>query len=948
MEKRLFILFIAILAIVTGTKAATIELYDGQKWTDNIETVLKVLVENRILETEKVGKNIVFSRNGERLFGVEVDKLGNQVIRVPQTVIPSIDSFGALILGERYKVNFSVVINSTTFPDSKFRAYVKEFDTDTRLTPGRLTVSECEAVKNIEVGSNEITSLKGVEYFTNLEVLRCNNNQLEELDVSKNTELYLLNCSLNQLSTLDVSKNTKLSMLYCSKNQIQGEGMATLINSLPESGGDLYVIAAQNEGNLIIPAQVLAATEKRWNVFMYDGSDWVAYDIWPLSIDGVNFPDAIFRAYVSNNCDTNGDGVLSKAEAEAVSEIDVRQKGIADLGGVEFFMNLTYLHCGWNNLTAVDLSKNVKLAKVYLNSNKLKNLDVSKNTALVTMYCDYNELTELDVSNCTELDYVDCKNNQLAKLDVSNKSKLSYLRCESNQLTEINLSGSTLGSINCNYNKLATLDLSDCLIGGISCNNNLLTEIDLSGQPELQALDCEDNQLTTLDLSMNPKLSALYCKNNQLTMLDLSKNKNLKTLECQNNLLTELDITGCMALEWVDVSINKLTTLDLSMRENLRNLSCSENQLTALNLSGCSALYYVNCQNNQLTTLDVSDCAKLETFYCTNNQLTTLDVSDCAKLETFWCINNQLTSLDLSGCSALATILCYKNQIRGAGMATLIGSLPGDKSSAYLYIYDNRNSTEGNLITRTQAQAATDKGWVVYKYDESSESWVENAGELVAGDANGDGEVTAADVETISDYILGRLAPDSWFDEESADLVDDGVVDIQDLTQLIKIVLNQAYLRCPDDHHPHAIDLGLSSGTKWACCNIGANKPGSYGDYFNWDVNTVQNAWGGNWQMPSKEQMQELIDNTTMVWTPLGGVNGLLVTGSNGGSMFLPAAGFCFSGTTNPSFVGTDGCYWTSTPDSGSNTWGLSFSKENRDYWNHSNTAGLPIRPVRK
>ena len=927
MKQRLFILLIALLAIVTGTKAATIELYDGQKWTDNIETVLQVLVKNKILEAEKVGNNIVFSRNGKRLFGVEEDKLGNQAIRVPQTVIPSIDSFGALILGERYKVNFSVVINSTTFPDSKFRAYVKDFDTDTRLTPGRLTVSECEAVTKIEVGGNGITSLKGVEYFTNLEMLRCNNNQLEELDVSKNTELYLLNCSLNQLSTLDVSKNTKLSMLYCSKNQIQGEGMATLINSLHESGGDLYVIDAQNEGNLIIPAQVLAATAKRWNVFMYDGSDWVAYDIWPLSIDGVNFPDAIFRAYVSNNCDTNGDGVLSKAECENADSIDVRQKGIADLGGVEFFTNLTYLHCGWNNLSAVDLSKNVKLVNVYLNSNKLKNLDVSKNTALVTMYCDFNELTELDVSNCTELDYFDCKNNQLTKLDVSNKSKLTVLRCERNQLTEINLSGSNLWSINCDYNKLATLDLSDCLIGGISCNNNLLTEIDLSGQPELQGLDCEDNQLTTLDLSMNPKLSTLHCKNNQLTVLDLSKNKNLKTLECQNNLLTELDITGCMALEWVDVSNNKLTTLDLSMRENLRNLSCSENQLTTLNLSGCSALYYVNCQNNQLTTLDVSDCAKLETFYC---------------------INNQLTSLDVSGCSALRYFNCQINQIRGSGMATLVSSLPGDKSSAYLYVYDNRNSTEGNLITRIQAQAATDKGWKVYKYDESTESWVVYAGELVAGDANGDGEVTAADVETISDYILGRLAPGSWFDEESADLNDDGVVDIQDLTQLIKIVLNQAYLRCPDDHHPHAIDLGLPSGTKWACCNVGADKPGSYGNYYKWDVNTVQNAWGGNWQMPSKEQMQELIGNTTMEWTTLGGVNGLLVTGSNGGSMFLPAAGFCFSGNTNPSLVGTDGCYWTSTPDSGSNTWGLSFSKENRDYWNHSNTAGLPIRPVRK
>ncbi len=762
MRQRLFILLIALLAIVTGTKAATIELYDGQKWTDNIETVLKVLVDNRILETEKVGKNIVFSRKGKRLFGVEVDKLGNQAIRVPQTVIPSIDSFGALILGERYKVNFSVVINSTTFPDSKFRAYVKDFDTDTRLSPGRLTASECDAVKNIEVGSNGITSLKGVEYFTNLEMLRCNNNQLEKLDVSKNTKLYLLNCS---------------------SNQIQGEGMATLINSLPESGGDLYVIDAQNEGNLITPAQVLAATDKRWNVFMYDGSDWVAYDIWPLSIDEVNFPDATFRAYVSNNCDTNGDGVLSKVEAEAVTVIYVCSKGITSLKGVEFFTKLEKLDCSINPLTELDVTHNTELKELDCggtweddNPNQLTSLDVSKNTALTYLGCVYNKLTSLDVSKNTALGHLSCNGNQLKKLDVTNNPVLTYLTCDG-------------------------------------------------------------NQLSTIDVSNHKKLTVLGCGKNQLTAIDISNNP---------------------------------------------------------------ALTYLSCDGNQLSSLDVSNQPVLQSIYC-----------------------------DM-------------NAINGKSMEMFIKSLPR-LSGGWVRIIDLSSSDEQNVITRTQVLAAKEKGWKVVDRNGN-----EYNGIIIAGDANGDGEVTAADVETISDYILGRLAPDSWFDEESADVVDDGVVDILDLTQLIALIVPPFTLSCPDDHHPHAIDLGLSSGTKWACCNIGANKPGSCGDYFNWDVNTVQNAWGGNWQMPSKEQMQELIGNTTMEWTTLGGVNGLLVTGSNGGSMFLPAAGFCFSGTTNPSFVGTDGCYWTSTPDSGSNTWGLSFSKENRDYWNHSNTAGLPIRPVRK
>ena len=95
---------------------------------------------------------------------------------------------------------------------------------------------------------------------------------------------------------------------------------------------------------------------------------------------------------------------------------------------------------------------------------------------------------------------------------------------------------------------------------------------------------------------------------------------------------------------------------------------------------------------------------------------------------------------------------------------------------------------DGNLMTPQQVAVATGKGWKVRKYDEATEMWVDYAGDRVPADANGDGEVTAADVETISDYILGRLAPDSWFDEESADVVDDGVVDIQDLTQLIKLL----------------------------------------------------------------------------------------------------------------------------------------------------------------
>ena len=150
---------------------------------------------------------------------------------------------------------------------------------------------------------------------------------------------------------------------------------------------------------------------------------------------------------------------------------------------------------------------------------------------------------------------------------------------------------------------------------------------------------------------------------------------------------------------------------------------------------------------------------------------------------------------------------------------------------------------------------------------------------------------------------------------------------------------------CPDDNHPHAIDLGLPSGTKWACCNVGADKPEAYGGYYAWGeteekeiydwasytlcdgrANTSQNLgsdiagtsydvahvkWGGGWQMPSMEQLEELIHNCPYTWTVMDGVNGTLFTGSNGGTLFMPAAGQRWKNESN--CVGYNGFFWTST-----------------------------------
>lgn len=186
------------------------------------------------------------------------------------------------------------------------------------------------------------------------------------------------------------------------------------------------------------------------------------------------------------------------------------------------------------------------------------------------------------------------------------------------------------------------------------------------------------------------------------------------------------------------------------------------------------------------------------------------------------------------------------------------------------------------------------------------------------------------------------------------------------------------------------IDLGLPSGTKWASRNVGADSSEDYGDYFAWgetspkDEYTSENSvtdnlsyselklkgiidgngnltssydaatanWGKGWHMPTSAQITELCTSCSCKWTTLNGVHGLLATGTNGNSIFLPAAGYC-SGTSLLN-VGLSFTYFSSTLYEDSSVVGAygmnSTYNNNGSNLNYHDTfyryPGFAVRPV--
>lgn len=446
----------------------------------------------------------------------------------------------------------------------------------------------------------------------------------------------------------------------------------------------------------------------------------------------VAIPDPNFeQALIDIGVDTNGlNGNISVANALSTASLNLNNKNISSLQGIEAFENLTNLNCNGNNLSSIDLSNNLNLVALQCTDNQITVLNLQNNTSLVQLFCSNNLLTNLDVSVNTTLTTISCPFNSITSLDFSNNLDLEYLVAVHNDLTTINVTNNSL---------LNTLYLDD----------NNLNSLDVSNNGLLEYLYLKDNNLTTLNLTNNTLLKLFHINNNNFNGIDISYNTLLETFTATNNNINSIDISNNIQLKVLGLALNNLTTIDASNNSMLTEFRASNNQLVSVNLKNGNNtniasnkfstqfnpnLLCVEVDNETYSTLnwslidpqtsfsescptiaipdvnfeqalidlgydlngltgdisaseaaivtyldvsskDINSLQGIEGFVnltdlrCQENNLTSLDVNNNLALVQLNCRNNQLASLDVTNNTALEILNCFSNQINGLDLS---------------------------------------------------------------------------------------------------------------------------------------------------------------------------------------------------------------------------------------------------------------------------------------
>ena len=207
-------------------------------------------------------------------------------------------------------------------------------------------------------------------------------------------------------------------------------------------------------------------------------------------------PDANLRAAIERALGKSSGADITVGELAGLTELWASDAGISDATGIEYATGLTILNLMDNEITRIDVSKNVNLTGLSLRNNELAPYDHDDDPATDPVF----PITGLD--RLTRLKWLDLGDNGLTSIDVSDNTNLNVLLVNANELTEIDVSGlSKLDSLSLGGNELTSLDVSDLTsLRYLYLSRNRLTQITgLSNLSKLEILDVQSNRLTSFD-----------------------------------------------------------------------------------------------------------------------------------------------------------------------------------------------------------------------------------------------------------------------------------------------------------------------------------------------------------------------------------------------------------------------------------------------------------------
>ncbi len=298
------------------------------------------------------------------------------------------------------------------------------------------------------------------------------------------------------------------------------------------------------------------------------------------ALDDKNFPDASLRTYLAQHFDDNGDKVLSTAELQKVTRLNLSKRSVRNLKGVELLSNLQVLECDDNAITSIDVSRNRELAYLDCSGNRLSELNVEDNRKLETLICYSNGMGSLNLGDNEAIQTLDCSNNHLLALQVEKQINLASLDVTSNQLLGLDLS------------KNAALE-------ELLCGRNDILELNLANNGKLKRLNCSRNELASIELPETTALNSVVCDDNNLSALNVGKNTGLRTLQCANNKIMTLDVANATRLETLKCDNNLIASLNLANSTRLLSLECGNNRLAFLNLGSNVELESADVAGNE-------------------------------------------------------------------------------------------------------------------------------------------------------------------------------------------------------------------------------------------------------------------------------------------------------------------------------------------------------------